>query len=230
MRVIGHRGSAGTAPENTLTSFEKAIRAGVSMIELDVHRCQSGELVVIHDNNTKRTTGVRGGVTRQSLEKLQRLDAGSGEKIPTLQEVLARINRRAKVNIELKGKEVAIPVARLIDACRQHHGWRADDFCVSSFDHRQLFTFRQEDQTTGIGILYKRQPKGFEKLAAKLQASSVNVSLEVVTPQMIDRIHHHGLEVWVYTVNEVDDFEKLKAWQADAVFTNFPEKFLSLLP
>jgi len=107
---IGHRGAAGHAPENTLASFRKAIELGLDMTELDVHVCASGELVVIHDENVDRTTNSKGWVSKLSLTELKRLDAGAGETVPTLAEVLDLLKDRIMLNIELKGLGTAEPV------------------------------------------------------------------------------------------------------------------------
>ena len=226
MLIIGHRGASGTAPENTLASFEKAIRMGVKMIELDVHRCASGELVVIHDEKINRTTTGKGFVAEKTLEELKRADAGEGEKIPALREVLNLVNRRAKINIELKGAGVAAPTAALLNEYRENHGWKAEDFCISSFDHQQLRQFRELDNATKTGILYDGKPHGFVELSQLLHAASVNISLRTVNPQWVKMIHAGNLEVWVYTVNKLSDFNRLKQMGVDAVFTNYPEKFL----
>src|SRR5260221_725361 len=107
MLVFGHRGAMGYEPENTLRSFEKAIELGVTMIELDVFVLQDGSVVAIHDPVLNRTTNGNGIVTNKSLQEIKMLDAGKGEKIPTLQEVLDVVARRVRVNIELKGKNTA---------------------------------------------------------------------------------------------------------------------------
>ena len=226
MLIIGHRGASGKAPENTLASFEKAIRMGVKMVELDVHQCASGELVVIHDEKINRTTTEKGFVAEKTLEELKRADAGEGEKIPALREVLNLVNRRAKINIELKGAGVAVPTSALLNEYRENHGWTTEDFCISSFDHQQLRQFRKLDDTTKIGILYDRKPHGFVELSQVLHAASVNISLRTVNPQWVKMIHASSLEVWAYTVNKLSDFNRLKQMGVDAVFTNYPEKFL----
>ena len=226
MLIIGHRGASGTAPENTLASFEKAIRMGVKMVELDVHQCASGELVVVHDEKINRTTTGKGLVAEKTLEELKRADAGEGEKIPALREVLNLVNRRAKINIELKGAGVAVPTSTLLNEYRENHGWTTEDFCISSFDHRQLRQFRELDNITKIGILYDRKPHGFVELSQMLHAASVNISLHTVNRQWVKMIHADSLEVWVYTVNKLLDFNRLKQIGVDAVFTNYPEKFL----
>ena len=102
---VGHRGAAGHEPENTLRSFRKALDLGADMVELDVHLCGTGELVVIHDETVDRTTDGSGSVRDMPFHELRGLDAGKGERIPTLREVLDLLEGRAGVNIELKGPE-----------------------------------------------------------------------------------------------------------------------------
>jgi glycerophosphoryl diester phosphodiesterase len=101
--VIGHRGAAGHAPENTLRSFHKAVELGADMVELDVHLCATGEPVVIHDDTVDRTTDRSGRVRDLSLDELKALDAGDGERVPTLVEVIDEMSGRAALNVELKG-------------------------------------------------------------------------------------------------------------------------------
>jgi len=103
---IGHRGAMGYQPENTLISFEKAIQLGVDMIEMDVEKCKTGELIIIHDQKVDRTTNGEGYVADFSFEEIKKLDAGNGEKIPTVQEVLNLVKNRVKINLELKNPDV----------------------------------------------------------------------------------------------------------------------------
>lgn len=228
MLIIGHRGTAGTAPENTLVSFEEAIRAGVKMIELDVHRCATGELVVIHDEKVNRTTNGKGRVDKKSLSELQLLDAGKGQKIPTLHQVLDAVDRRAKVNIELKGAGVAEPVFNLLEAYKSLHHWETGDFCISSFDHQQLLQFRHWDRQTKIGILYGGNPGDFLPLAEKTRAFSINIPLHRADEKTIEKIHAGHLQAWVYTVNKPADFRRMKKLGVDAVFTDFPKAMFLL--
>ena len=111
---IGHRGAAGRAPENTLFSFEKAVLLGCDMTELDVHLCRSGEIVVIHDETVDRTTDGSGRVSDLTLNELKLLNAGQGEAIPTLYEVLSLLRDMISLNIELKGLGTAKPVSDLV--------------------------------------------------------------------------------------------------------------------
>ena len=121
---IGHKGAAGYAPENTLASFQKALDLGVDMIELDVHKSKSGEIVVIHDDTVDKITNGKGKVGELTLKELKKLDVHFGsetkltrpmsgaeqirkEKIPTLKEVLDLVNGKIKINIEIKARDTA---------------------------------------------------------------------------------------------------------------------------
>src|SRR5438270_14072854 len=86
--VVGHRGAMGHSPENTMASFERGLELGADWIELDVHLSRDGALVVIHDETLDRTTNGHGLVREHALSELKRLDAGDGQRIPTLDEVL----------------------------------------------------------------------------------------------------------------------------------------------
>src|SRR4051812_8317219 len=125
MKVIAHRGASGYLPENTLAAFKKAIELRADMLEFDVHALPSGEIVLIHDHRLDRTTNAVGYLLDHAFADLRKLDAGGGEMIPTLEELLDVVNRRIPVDIELKGPGSAKGVARIIAQYIQK-GWQAD--------------------------------------------------------------------------------------------------------
>ena len=227
MLIIAHRGASGTQPENTLASFEKAVDLGAKMVELDVHLCKTGELVVIHDYTLGRTTNGHGFVSHKTLSELQCLDAGAGEKIPALNEVFELINGKARINIELKGKHVSAATAKLIMSAINGKKWNAGDFVISSFHHNQLKEFHALMPDVPIGILYESHPKGYQKLARELGAFSINLSINHTDEKLVHEIHQNGLQVCIYTVNSMEEFERMKAMGVDAVFTNFPALFIA---
>lgn len=220
---IGHRGACGYEPENTLRSFEKALELGVDMIELDVHLCASGEIVVIHDNRVDRTTNGSGYVSAMSLDELGKLDAGKGERIPLLGEVFDLVKGRAQVNVELKGSGTARPVFELIEE-QVKGGESCDDFLVSSFNHYELLEFLRYDTAIRIGALTEGIPLGYAEFAERLHASSVNISLEFICREFVDDAHQRGMKVFVYTVNDPEDIDLVKSLGADGAFSNFPDR------
>jgi glycerophosphoryl diester phosphodiesterase len=221
---IGHRGAMGHAPENTLSSFRKALELGVPCVELDVHNVD-GNLVVFHDDRLERTTDGAGYLAAHSFKQLRALDAGSGEKIPTLTEVFELIDKRAGVNIELKGSDTAHPVAKFIAGLRQQ-GWHDNLILVSSFNHRELETLKQLDPTIKLGALFVGLPVDDAEFAVRLGAYSVNTSLEFVDKRFVKNAHSNGLRVFVFTVNHPEDITRMRELGVDGVFTNFPERVL----
>jgi glycerophosphoryl diester phosphodiesterase len=219
-RLIGHRGAAGLEPENTLRSIATALRLGAGTVEIDVHHVD-GRLVVIHDDRLERTTNGRGRVADHSFAALRALDAGLGERIPTLEEVIELVGDRAELVIELKGPDTAEPVARRLRALG---GARAqgEGFVASSFDHVELARMRALLPTLRRGALVAGAPLGHAAFAAELAAHSVHMSLECLRAPFVDDAHRRGMEVWVYTVNHADDLALVHALGVEAVFTDFP--------
>ncbi len=221
---IGHRGACGYEPENTLLSFKKALELNVDMIELDVYLCKTKELVVIHDDKVDRTTNGRGYVTEKSFEELRQLDAGKGEKIPTLQEVLDLTNKKAKVNIELKGEGTAKPVSKVIEKYVKEKGWSYDDFLVSSFNHYELLKFSKLSPNIKIGVLIKGAPIDFAEFAEKVNAYSVHLSLKFINKEFVEDAHKKGMKVFVWTVNDKEEMQRMKELGIDGVFSKFPDR------
>lgn len=217
---IGHRGAMGHRPENTLASFQLALDMGCSWLELDVYAVD-GELVVIHDDTLERTTNGQGNVMDKSFAELRALDAGEGQQIPSLNEVIDLVDRRAVINIELKGPGTVRPVCRLLDAyCAR--GWSPEDFLLSSFKHDELALGAPAYRR---GALFGRRSRVDPVAAAQqLGAWSINLDLAMVNPAIVARAHEAGFKVLVYTVNKADDIARMRSLGVDGIFTNFPDR------
>ena len=222
---IGHRGARGHEPENTLRSVRRALELGAHGIEIDVWFVD-GELVVIHDAKLERTTNGRGYVSRKTFAQLRALDAGQGERIPTLREVFETVDRRAFINIELKGRRTAGPVRALIAEFVEQRAWRYENFVVSSFHRAELRAV--SDPRIPIALLLARPTKLYALSARRVRAGAVNPALRFVTQRFVEDAHGRGLKVFVYTVNEPEDLARMRAWGVDGVFTDFPERALAL--
>ncbi len=221
MLCIAHRGASGHEPENTLRAVRRALELGADAVELDVYFVD-GELIVFHDATLERTTNGRGRLMRKSLAELRGLDAGKGERIPLLSEVLREVNRRALVNIELKGRNTAKPIAGLIHKFVNEHGWQYSDFIVSSFQRRELRTLAKSE--IPLGVLFSRSARRFAKLATELGACAIHTNLRFTNRRLVARAHALGLKVFVYTVNRPRDIARMKSLGVDGVFTDFPER------
>ena len=156
---------------------------------------------------------------------MRSLDAGKGEQIPTLREVLETVDRQAIVNVELKGSNTAKLVVELIQEYLQR-GWSEQDFVVSSFDHYELNRVKTSCPKIVTGMLIYGLPWNYLTIARQLQVDLVISSLDFVTPELVRSVHQQNLSLWVYTVNRFDDIKYLKQLQVDAIFTNYPERVI----
>ena len=188
-----------------------------------------GELIVFHDNRLERTTNGVGYLCEQSFEYLRTLDAGGGQRIPTLKEVCEVIGHHACINIELKGPGTAAPVAAMITDLVAN-GWNRNAILVSSFDHRQLVELQQLDKRIQLGVLIYGLPADNSKFAEELGAFSVHPSLEFLDQRFVDDAHSRNLKVYAYTANYLEDIVKMHQLGVDGVFTNFPERVLEKYP
>ena len=127
---IGHRGAMGYVVENTLESIQKALDFGVHGVEIDVHLCASGELVVFHDFTLERMTNGTGAISKYTLSELKQLKIGHKFQIPTLEEVLELINKECLLNIELKGQQTAFETCRIIEKYVKINSWNHSVFLV----------------------------------------------------------------------------------------------------
>ena len=218
----------GHEPENTLGSIRKALELGAPCIEVDVYWVD-GELIVFHDNRLERTTNGFGYLWEKSFEYLRTLDAGGGQRIPTLKEVCEVIRYQACINIELKGPDTAAPVAALIGDLVAK-GWNRNAILVSSFNHRELVAMKQFDKRIQLGALIYGLPVDDSRLAEELGAFSVHPSLEFLDKRFVDDAHSRDLKVYVYTVNHLEDIVRMHQLGVDGVFTNFPERVLEKYP
>jgi len=221
--IIAHRGASGTYPENTLLAFEQALAAGAGWLELDVHLSADGELVVIHDEFLDRTTSGQGLVAAHPLAQLRQLNAGLGEKIPLLDEVLELAAGRASLNIELKGEGTAEPVAKILRQRLQTGGWREENLLVSSLIPAEIIHFAAQHLKIRVAPIADFPDRQFWLLADRLNAWSVHVDKASVTADLIAKVRQQGRKLLVYTVNDQATLSSLKQLGADGIFTDLPE-------
>lgn len=224
MKIIGHRGAAGYAPENTLASFRKALELGVDMIEFDVFALDTGELVVLHDYSVDRTTNGQGYVWEFTLGELRGLDAGQGEKIPLLSEALDCINRKVPINIEIKGSNTAEPLARMLKHYIADKGWRTDDFMVSSDRLQELVRFMDLMPEVRACALYDyEETPQYKAFVRRPSAYGVNPDAAVLTEEMVRELHDNGLKVFAWNVKTPEQAERMLRIGADGIFSDFPD-------
>ncbi|PXF54440.1 MAG: glycerophosphodiester phosphodiesterase [Deltaproteobacteria bacterium] len=216
MIIIGHRGAAALEPENTLLSIKRAIDIGVDAIEIDVHLSKDKELVVIHDATVDRTTNGTGPVSGYSVQEIKRLDAGKGEAIPTLQEVIDLIDKRVMLIIELKEEGTEGSVVDLIVRNNLF-----DKSCVISFWHRLVKTVKAMDSRIKTGVLLVGSPVD-ACVATQASADTLVMKYTFVDRELVEMAHEKGLKVFIWNI---DDRELLRPYVdmgVDAIGTNDP--------
>jgi len=230
--VLGHRGASAVAPENTLAAFALAMEKGADGFELDVWRCGSGEVVVIHDEDANRVGSSPLRVTRAPLVRLRDLDVGSwrgaayrGERVPRLEEVLAGFPA-AVVNIELKAGRVPDP--RLAEAVARivRQAGAAERVVVSSFSGSLIGAFRLRAPEIPAGFLVDRRRLWQARVAmctGFLGIPALHPSLDLATEERVRAWKRRGLCLAVWTVDDPLEVDRLCRLGVEAVISNVPE-------
>ncbi len=228
--VVGHRGASGECPENTILSFDRAVEQGADALEFDVRVTAEDVPVVVHDATVDRTTNGSGPVRSYSLEELRALDAGLGQPIPTLDEVLDRYPDLPLI-IEIKERPAAEPALRAL----LRHGAR-DRVLVGSFVHAALKPF----SAAGVSRSASRRETAACWLASRIGLTvgrrdfvaftvpERHGSLAVVDPAFVRAAQRGGRPVHVWTVDEVADAKRLRAMGVAGIITNHPSRMRDL--
>ncbi len=221
VEIIGHRGAAGHAPENTLLSFKKAIELGCAAVELDVHLTKDGEVVVIHDHTVDRVTGMSGKVRKMDLADLKKLYCPLNQCLPTLQEVIDLCKGRVRMFIELKAKGTPEAVAKLIAENRIEH-----EVVILSFKIGLLKRIKQLNPKLKVIYLFFRKPLRLWRLVRKIQIDYIGTRLKAATARLVRQAHQIRRRVYVYDVNDVMAGLRLREWKVDAICTDYPILFI----
>ncbi len=239
-RVIGHRGAAAHAPENTLAGIALAADLGVAMVEVDVKLSRDNVPLLMHDDTLERTTDGKGAVATTDYADLARLDAGSwfgsgfaGERMPTLAQALAlMIEHRLCLNLEIKpcpGREVETAEVALTEALKL---WPADrpPPLVSSFAIESLEVAGRVAPGWPRGLLLEAALSDWGRVSDRLTAASVNIAAGMATPVDVANYKRGGRRCLTYTVNDAEEAVTLLAQGVDAVISDCPDLILQRLP
>ena len=249
--VMAHRGGAGLWPENTMHSFERAVDLGVDVLETEIHSTADNILVLMHDSTVDRTTNGSGPISAFTFEELKRLDAGynwsadggqtfpfrgSGITVPTLEEVFTAFPT-VRINIDIKQEKPSL----LRSLCKTIRTFdMVDRVMVASFSSKVLKAFRQvcpevaTSAGTGevalfygmnlvfLGGVYRSAFQAF-------QIPEYRSGLRVLTKRFVKTAHGLNLAVHVWTINETTDMQRLLDLGVDGIFTDYPDRLISLL-
>ena len=216
MLIYAHRGSSRAAPENTLLAFERAIADGADGVELDVHATVDGVPVVIHDRDVTRTTTGKGNVDELTLAELRTFDAGGGQRVPTLAEMLDLLAGRLPLDIEVKQAGIEREVLAVLGRYPQA------TWFVSAFDWGVLRVIRSLDAAAGLCPLAVKAEDSLFAAAPEMGASAVALMAEGVTPDVARRCAEANLGLAVWTVNAVEEARRVRDLGAAVLVTDVP--------
>ena len=232
---IAHRGASGTAPENTVSAFKKALEIGVDAVELDLHGTADGEVVVIHDSTLNRTTNLRGSVNQATLETIKRADAGewfdaefAGEPVPTLEEALECITQETIAVLEIKDPLIAEAVVAKI-----HKTDTLDLAVVISFHTTVLQTIRALEPRIPTGWLIGNHNKHLSPIhlcqqLGELGSSLLNVNHQLITAEFAYEVQRRGVALWSWTVDDLTRMREMKEFGVQGITSNYPERFAQI--
>jgi glycerophosphoryl diester phosphodiesterase len=224
VKVIGHRGVCGLEPENTLRSFRRAIELGVDYVECDVYLSADEQLVLLHDGTVDRTTNGSGPVEEMTFEAIRQLDAGHGEQVPTLEELLDLIKGRCKAHVELKGEGTPEPVLRLVESKGM-----LGDVILTSGDTERLKALRALSADVAIEHIFGEPPPDAVERARSVGARRISVHHEHATAQYVQAAHAAGLEVIAWPPNTVPEMQAAIALGVDLICTDRPDVLIEYL-
>ena len=223
MLKIGHRGAKGHLAENTLESIKKAIELGADGIEIDVHRCASGQLVVFHDFTLDRMTDGTGEVSKHTLKQLKQVVVKGHCQIPTLSEVLTFVNNKCLLNIELKGHDTAVEASRLIEFFIEKKGWDYENIIVSSFQKEPLQTVFKINKKIPLGVLVDTNLDEAVKFAKSIKAVSIHPDYTMLTQDIVEKLKE-DFKVFAFTINNYKPIKRVKSYGIDGIISDFPNR------
>ena len=239
-QIIAHRGASAYAPENTIAAFRKAHDLGAQWVEFDVILSHDEVPVIFHDETTTRTTNLADKkIVDLSLAQIKELDAGSWfsaefahEKIPTLAETFQFLQEHTmQAHVELKtnpGKEEKTVILALEQL---NHYWPKDAALpiFSSFDIEMLRTLRKHHASLPLALAHRLWNNYDMDILQELHCTSMHLNANFITREQIMTIQKQGFKVLCYTVDALEQAQRLFDWGINGIFTNYPDRFNSLL-
>ncbi|GGG60218.1 glycerophosphodiester phosphodiesterase [Paenibacillus radicis (ex Gao et al. 2016)] len=234
LKILGHRGASGYAPENTMEAFRLAIQQHADGFEIDIHITKDGEIVVIHDDTIDRTSNGTGNVTDLTLAELKQFNYNAGfeqeyatAEIPTLSQVLELVKtHNLYLNIEIKdimtnvGKYDGLNVAaaKLVQEYEL-----VDQVIFSSFNHSSMVELKQACPEISTGLLHFSKLYQGEEYAKSANADALHPLFSIVDKSTVEQAHQQGIQINAWTVNQAAVMEEMIDAGVDAIITDFPD-------
>ncbi len=214
MQIIAHRGASLFEPENTLRSIKRAIEMNADFVEVDVRMSKDYELVVMHDADITRTTDDRGLVKDLTLQELKKLDAGNGEKIPTLDEVINLVKNRIGLVVEIKepGTEEKV-IGKITEN-------KLKKTIITSFYHKTVQSIRSRYPDIDAGIIFVGQPVDPGQMASAANANVIFPSYRYMDEDLVGNAKDNGLTVYPWAIDDPKVFKIFSEMGVDGIVTN----------
>ncbi len=218
---VAHRGASAERPENTMPAFELAIAQGADVIECDVRRTADGALLLMHDATVDRTTSGTGALREMTAAQARELDAGQGERIPELADVLRLARGRVRVNVDLKEADIVDDAVATVRAAGAEDGVTYISFLPEVWERLDEIApeaplIHLVDSAAALASLAMGESGG-QKVAAGVGAPSA-----IVNEGVVERMHRHGYGVFAWTVDDEDEMRRLIACDVNGIVTNRP--------
>ena len=231
--VVAHRGASGYAPENTLSAMKKAIEMKAEMSELDVQETADGEIILLHDNTTKRTGEKDLNIWELNYDDLKDIEVGEwfseeykGEPIPTLKEVIDLVKGKMKLNIELKAnKHEKMLAERSLKVVMDNNF--LDQVVFTSFKFDEIRKIRALNKEAKVGYIFGKLPENVDVFTEDVDLLSAHY--KSVDAEFVKKAKSNGKEVHVWTVNEPEDMKRMIELGVEAIITNYPDVLRKVL-
>jgi len=229
--VIAHRGASGYAPENTMAAFEKALAQNADFVELDIQMTKDKELIVIHDSTISRTTNGKGFVKDFSLKEIKKFDAGSwfhhsfsGEKIPTLNEVLNRYENKIGILLELKDPHLYPGIeSKLVSLIKKRGLHNHNSLIVQSFDLNSIQRFHRLLPNISTGVLVTSMPSNEEIHKYSSFCQYINLNFLVTDSHFISLLKRQGFKCFIWTINNIESYHMVSKYNVEGIITDYPD-------
>lgn len=223
IEIIAHRGVPPLEPENTMLSFRRAVMLGAKHLEMDIRSTRDLIPVIIHDPTLRRTTNGRGRVAKMTFEHVRSFDAGKGESIPALSQVLDEFGGKIFLHLDVKWRPALRPMLEMI-------GTRGieRDVCISSFDHSILRDVKKFNPHIKTAALVRRRKRRFIPYLHNLGVDAVHIPFRSLTRSLVHLLHRGGLKVRVWQIEETpENMKTLFEWKVDGAILDRSDIFLN---
>lgn len=218
IEIIGHRGARGLEPENTIRSFKKGLECGVDYIECDVHLTKDNHIILIHDHTLDRTTNATGLVNDYTFEEIRKLDAGKGERIPTLQELIDLTRGKVKLHIELKDEKATEQTVQLVEKNDM-----VDQVFLTSGNTDTLRKVKELNPLISMEHIFGQPSEDAIERAISVGVKRISCHISHLSTEFVQKAHKNGLQVIAWPPNTIEDAKKALECGADLICTDRPD-------